>query len=297
MSSRQNTRTTTRPSLLGTVAAVRDKPRHPGRPAARSPPPAPLRFPQRAPSGWCWSGEGPAAGRSRRDAKRPSRDRGSRHADRGGQRVADNREPPTSESALRGHPPTWPRPHPVPERFNKTHLFPNTTNYECAAQGSYSRTATGAQSRGGSSRWTRTAGRPPAFGAAAGDGAGGSLFSAVHPRRIGLVALLLASTALTACGGNESSSTTSAEASLAPAQKAALTCTARVETAFDSMFAFMTQGQDAMSQQVFSQAQADWGEPSLAFTVLQRALSETAPFWATERRKSRCSTRSPVCAV
>lgn len=42
------------------------------------------RFPQPAPPGCRWSGEGSAGGRSRRDAKRPSGDRGSRHADPGG---------------------------------------------------------------------------------------------------------------------------------------------------------------------------------------------------------------------
>ena len=41
----------------------------------------PPRFPQPALSGYRWSGEGAAGGRSRRDAKRPSGDRGSRHAD------------------------------------------------------------------------------------------------------------------------------------------------------------------------------------------------------------------------
>ncbi len=44
----------------------------------------PRRFPQPAPSSYRWSGEGSAAGRSRRDAKRPSGDRGSWHADRVG---------------------------------------------------------------------------------------------------------------------------------------------------------------------------------------------------------------------
>jgi hypothetical protein len=44
----------------------------------------PLRSPQPARSGWRWSREGSAAGRSRRDAKRPSRDRGSWHDDRVG---------------------------------------------------------------------------------------------------------------------------------------------------------------------------------------------------------------------
>jgi hypothetical protein len=46
--------------------------------------PLPRRLPQPARSGWRWPREGAAAGRSRRDAKRPSRDRGSRHADRVG---------------------------------------------------------------------------------------------------------------------------------------------------------------------------------------------------------------------
>jgi hypothetical protein len=44
----------------------------------------PPRFPQPAPSGCRWLGEGSAGGRSRRDAQRPSGDRGSRHADRVG---------------------------------------------------------------------------------------------------------------------------------------------------------------------------------------------------------------------
>ena len=46
--------------------------------------PLPRRLPQPARSGWRWPREGVAAGRSSRDAKRPSRDRGSRHADRVG---------------------------------------------------------------------------------------------------------------------------------------------------------------------------------------------------------------------
>jgi hypothetical protein len=52
-----------------------------GPPTDRPPPSTPLRFPQPARSGWRRSREGSAAGRSRRDAKRPSRDRGSWHAD------------------------------------------------------------------------------------------------------------------------------------------------------------------------------------------------------------------------
>jgi hypothetical protein len=104
-------------------------------------------------------------------AKRPSGDRGSRHADRGGTRAADTASVPTCEPRIlfrsqcheRGpdaaaHWSDCPSPHPVPKRFNKTRLYPNVTNHESAGQAPYQRRATGAQSRGGSSRCTRLCG-------------------------------------------------------------------------------------------------------------------------------------------
>jgi hypothetical protein len=122
----------------------------------------PLRSPQPARSGWRWSREGSAAGRSRRDAKRPPRDRGRRHADRVGRaspipracrrgsripfRSHGSRQP-TARRAVTGEPAA--SPHPVPKRFNKTHLSSNTTNHEGAGQKPYQRRATGAQPRGG----------------------------------------------------------------------------------------------------------------------------------------------------
>jgi hypothetical protein len=131
----------------------------------------PRRFPQPARSGWRWSREGSAAGRSRRDAKRPSRYRGRRHADRVGRaspipracrrgsripfRSHGSRRP-TARRAVTGAPAA--SPHPVPTRFNKTHLSANVTNHESAGHMPYQRRATGAQSRGGSSRCTRLCG-------------------------------------------------------------------------------------------------------------------------------------------
>lgn len=54
-------------------------------------------------------------------------------------------------------------PHPVPRKFNKTHLSPNIANHESAGQLPYHQRATGAQSRGGSSRCTTTSESPSAL--------------------------------------------------------------------------------------------------------------------------------------
>jgi hypothetical protein len=61
---------------------------------------------------------------------------------------------PTGRRAVTGEPAAGP--HPVPKRFNKTHLSPNIANHESSGQAPYQRSAAGAQSRGESSRCTTT---------------------------------------------------------------------------------------------------------------------------------------------
>ncbi|SFU09971.1 hypothetical protein SAMN05660657_05672 [Geodermatophilus amargosae] len=131
----------------------------------------PLRFAQPARSVCRWSWEGSAAGRSRRDAKRPSRDRGSRHADRGGKRVAGRyRERADVGAAFRsaamGHgsqPRAAPSPGhlpPVPIQSPKGATRPiclrTSPTMKSAGNEPYQPGATGPQSRRGSSRCTTT---------------------------------------------------------------------------------------------------------------------------------------------
>jgi hypothetical protein len=101
----------------------------------------PPRFPQPAPSGCRWSGEGSAGGRSRRDVKRPSGDRGSRHADRVGCGPPTSPVGPTNEQGRRSEassrdsrsPPRLHRrpaasPHPVPKTLSGSRPPPVLAN-------------------------------------------------------------------------------------------------------------------------------------------------------------------------